>query len=152
MSWLTERQLLRCVKRNADAATLQAFQGIFAIDKLPQAVTHYPCFIIINTQAYNTPGEHWIAAFIGKNRRGEVFDSLAMPIPNLLMRWMNTYAFSFRQNHLQYQHPLSGRCGAYVLFYVLNRLQNPQCIRKYFGSSLHDNERHVSHFYRLLKK
>lgn len=152
MSWLTEKQLIHCIKRNADADTLQAFHGVFTIDKLPQAVQHYPCLLIINTQAHNTPGEHWIAAFVGENRRGEVFDSLAMPTPTLLLRWMNTYACSFRRNSLQYQHPLSARCGAYVLFYVLNRLKKPQCIHENFSASLHNNEQYVSEFYRMLKK
>lgn len=152
MSWLSEAQLLRCIQLNADAQTLQAFQGVYTMDRLPQAVTHYPCLIIINTQAHNTPGEHWIAAFIGANRKGEVFDSLALPITNTLIRWMNTYACAFRRNSLQYQHPLSSRCGAYVLFYVLKRLKHPQCVRNNFSSSLHDNERRVSDFYRMLKK
>ena len=100
MSWLTQHQLLRCVQRNANQATLQAFQGIHMIDDLPHAITSYPCIIIVNTQAHNTPGEHWIAAYIGKDRRGVVFDSLAMPVPLFLRRWMNTYAFSCRTNHL----------------------------------------------------
>ena len=152
MSWLTDRQLIHCVKRNADMATLLAFQGVHMIDKLPQAVTHYPCLLIVNTQAFNTPGEHWIAAFIGENRRGEIFDSLAISIPALLLRWMNRYTISFRRNTLQYQHASSSRCGAYVIFYVLNRLKNPQCIRENFNSSLHKNEQRVSVFYRGLKK
>lgn len=152
MSWLSEKQLIRCIKRNADEATLDAFQGVYMIDELPQAVTRYPCLIIINTQAHNTPGEHWIAAFVGKNRRGEIFDSLAMAVPILLNRWMNTFAISFQRNNLQYQHPTSARCGAYVLFYVLKRLNKSKCVRENFSSSLSDNEQRVSEFYQMLKK
>lgn len=152
MSWLSERQLIRCVERNADVATLQAFQGVSMIDTLPQAVTHYPCLIIINTQAHNTPGEHWIAAFIGENRRGEIFDSLAMAVPILLNRWMNMFSISFQRSTLQFQHPASATCGAYVLFYVLKRLNNPHCVRENFSSSLSDNEQRVSAFYQTLKK
>jgi len=152
MSWLTDRQLNRCVRLNADKSTSLAFQGVHMIDKLPRAVTHYPCLIIINTQSFNTPGEHWIAAFIGENRRGEIFDSLASRIPVLLERWMNTFSLSHGRNNLQYQHPLSSRCGAYVLFFVLHRLKTPDCIRQNFTSSLYDNERRVSLFYSKLKK
>ena len=152
MSWLSERDLMRCIKLNADDATLRAFQGIYSMDKLPNAVKQYPCLIIINTQSHNLPGEHWIAAFIGKNRQGEIFDSLALSPANSLIRWMNTYARTYRRNHLQYQHPLSSRCGAYVLYYVLKRLQNPKCVINKFTPSLYENEQRVLDFYRLLRK
>ena len=151
MSWLSEQELIRRIERNADNATLEAFQGVYTMDKLPQAVTRYPCLIIVNTQSHNTPGEHWIAVFIGKHRRGEIFDSLALPPTNSLIRWLNRYTCSFRKSYLQYQHPLSSRCGAYVLFYVLNRLRNPKCIIQNFKSSLPDNEKRVLTFYSTLK-
>ena len=151
MSWLSEQRLLQCVRRNADDATLRAFQGIHPVDKLPPAVHHYPCLIIVNTQAHNTPGEHWIAVFIGENRQGEIFDSLALVPATSLNRWLNNFACSHRRNVLQYQHPLSSRCGAFVLFYVLNRLRNPKCIKQHFDYSLYENEKRVQQFYDSLK-
>ena len=77
MSWLSTKDLIDKVKRNADGATLAAFHGVFPIDELPSAVPHYPFFMIVNTQSHNLPGEHWITIFIDADRRGDIFDSLA---------------------------------------------------------------------------
>ena len=151
MSWLSEQEIVRFINRNADRETLDAFQGVFSMDALPTAVTRYPFLMIVNTQARNTPGEHWISVFIGKDRRGEIFDSLALPVSNVLIRWMNIFSHSFVWNRLQYQHPLSARCGIYALFYVLKRLRNSKCITESFNASLIDNEKYVIAFYRMLK-
>lgn len=151
MSWLSEDEIRRFIKRNADKATSAAFQGVFPMSKLPHAVNAYPFFMIVNTQSHNLPGEHWITIFIGSNRRGEIFDSLALPLSNRLVKWMNTFCISFTKNSLAYQHPLSARCGVYALYFVLNRLQDPNCMSLRFTKSLNDNEERVMKFYRKLK-
>ena len=151
MSWLSDNEIRGFIRRNADETTLGAFQGVFPISRLPHAVNAYPFFMIVNTQSHNLPGEHWIAVFIGSNRRGEIFDSLALPLSNRLVRWMNAFCFSFRRNSLAYQHPLSARCGVYVLYFVLNRLHDPNCMSLKFGESLSENEERVMKFYHKLK-
>ena len=151
MSWLSEDEIQRFIKRNADKATLDAFQGVFSISNLPHAINAYPFFMIVNTQSHNLPGEHWITVFIGSNRRGEIFDSLALPLSNRLVKWMNAFCVSFTKNSLAYQHPLSARCGVYALYFVLNRLQDPNCMSLRFTKSLIDNEERIMKFYRNLK-
>ena len=151
MSWLSDNEILSCIKRNADQATLTSFQGVYPIDALPHAVNAYPFFMIVNTQSHNLPGEHWIAVFIGSNRRGEIFDSLALPLSNLLVKWMNTFCISFKKNPLTYQHYSSARCGAYAVYFVLNRLGNPNCMSLKFSNSLSDNEESIMAYYRKLK-
>ena len=64
MSWLSGAELKNKILRNGSSVTLQAFHGVFAMDKLPFAVPYYPFFMIVNTQSHNLPGEHWIAVFI----------------------------------------------------------------------------------------
>ena len=151
MSWLSGKELIHTVKRHADKATRDAFGGVFSMDKLPFAVPHYPYFMIINTQAHNLPGEHWISVFIDKDKRGEVFDSFALPLSNTLIRWLNRFSRTFTINHLSYQHPLSATCGAYALFYVFHRLSNSKCVSLMLTNSFHDNERRVLAFYNSLK-
>lgn len=151
MSWLSGRVMERKIKQQADPATLDAFYGVFSIDDLPFAVPHYPFFMIVNTQAHNLPGEHWKTVFIDKERRGEVFDSLALPLTNTLIRWLNRFTRSFTVNHLAYQHPLSATCGAFAVFYVLHRLNNVNCVRAMFKDSLHVNENRVLAFYNMLQ-
>ena len=143
--------MLRRIKRNADPSTLRAFQGIYSMDELPQAIKYYPCLMIINTQAHNLDGEHWIAVHIGKHRRGEIFDSLVTPLPNILLRWLNSFSVSYIKNHRQFQHPMSSTCGGYVLYYVLNRLKDSNCMDKYFNASLPLNEMKVLRFYANLE-
>lgn len=150
MSWLTGKEIVDKIRKHADLATLNAFAGVFAIDNLPFSVPHYPFFMIVNTQAKNLPGEHWIAVFIDANKRGEVFDSLALPITNMLIRWLNRFTRLFSTSKVMYQHPLAATCGAYVIFYVLHRLKDSQCMTKTFSSFIPDNENVITRFYRLL--
>ena len=151
MSWLSENEIIRLIKRNADEATLVAFQGVYSMDALPYAVKAYPFFMIVNTQSHNLPGEHWISVFIGSDRRGEVFDSLALPLSNIMAKWMNRFCRTYGKNSLVYQHPLSARCGVYAVYFVLNRLSNPNCMVWKFTKVLAINEERVMEYYRRLK-
>ena len=143
--------MTRLIQRHADKPTREAFQGIYPMDALPKAIAQYPFFMIVNTQAHNLPGEHWICVFIDKNRRGEVFDSLALPLRNSLIRWMNRFARTITSSHLNYQHPLSATCGAFVLYYILHRLQDAKCMSRKFDSSVASNETRIMSYFRSLK-
>ena len=151
MSWLSNKDIEKKIKQYADEATFHAFYGVFSIDKLPSAIPHYPFFMIVNTQAHNLPGEHWKTVFIDKDKRGEVFDSLALPLSNILIRWLNSFTRSFTVNRLSYQHPLSPTCGIFAVYYVLHRLNNPNCVSDMFTSSPHDNVTRMRTFYDMLK-
>lgn len=147
MSWLSGYEIENAIYTHADDVTREAFHGVYSIDQLPFAVPHYPFFMIVNTQAHNLPGAHWISVFIDKNRRGEVFDSLAIPLPKPMSRWMNQFTRSLTRNHLTYQHPLSDSCGAFAVYFVLHRLRS----KVNFSSSLYENENKVRNFYHSLQ-
>ena len=147
MSWLSGQEIEDAIYHHADKATREAFYGICSMDQLPFSVPHYPFFMIVNTQAHNLPGEHWITVFIDKNRRGEVFDSLALPLRKPLSRWINQFTRSIRRNHLAYQHPLSDSCGAFAVYFVFHRLR----YNVNFSASLQKNERLVRSFYHSLQ-
>ena len=149
MSWLSTKDLIEKIKRNADGATLAAFHGVFPMDELPFAVPHYPFFMIINTHSHNLPGEHWIAIFIDADRRGDIFDSLALPPSNILIRWMNRFTRSFTRNPFTYQHPFSASCGAFTLYYILHRLHNSDCMTEAFTTDIVINEQRIQHFYAI---
>lgn len=153
MSWLSTRQLTNKVKKNADIHSKNAFYGIYPIDKLPKFIPHYPVFLIVNTHAHNLDGEHWKAVYIDKNRYGEVFDSLAQPMSDFLIRWMNRFTRKWKVNNKTFQHEKSTTCGAFVLFYILTRLTFPslEAFSRSFSHALHVNERNVLAFYRSLK-
>ena len=153
MSWLSDRQLYRKVMKNGDTRTKKAFFGVYPIDELPDTIPHLPIFIIVNTHAHNLGGEHWKTIYIDKNRRGEVFDSLAQPMSNLLIRWLNQFTRSWITNRKVYQHDANTTCGAFALFFVLTRLDCPSfnAFTQAFSRSLNENECVVRTFYRSLK-
>lgn len=153
MSWLSNRQLIYKVRKNANDTTKKAFLGVYPIDKLPKFIPYLPVFLIVNTHTHNLNGEHWKAIFINKNRYGEVFDSLAQPTSEILIRWMNRFTRKWRTNRKTFQHDSSSTCGAYSLYYVLSRLTFPSldAFCRTFSRSLHVNERNVHAFYRSLK-
>ena len=126
INWLSNSQLENLVERYGDDETKAAFLGVFPINQLPTEVKDYPVLLIVNTQAHNLGGEHWFSIFISKQRRrGEVFDSARQPTDIRLMRWLNRFANQWRRNQLIYQTPFSPICGAYALYFVLNRLHQP---------------------------
>ena len=153
MSWLSDNEIINKIKKNADLKTLKAFGGVYAMDDLPKFIPHYPFMAVINTQSHNLSGEHWIGIYIDKNRRGEVFDSLAIPTSLFLMRWLNRHTRSWRKNSHRYQNPLSLSCGGFVLFYVLHRSECDmmECVTNRFSASYPTNEKLVRDFYNRLK-
>ena len=153
MHWLSNKVLARKIRDNATQETLNAFHGIYSIDELPNHIPFRPFLIIVNTHTKNLPGEHWIAIFIDKNRHGEIFDSLALPVCHLLIQWMNMFTLKWNTNKRTLQHPLSSTCGAFTLYFILNRLHvaNLDSVTATFDSNLAVNERILEIFYVSLK-
>ena len=121
MSWLTNQELKQAILRFGDANVCYAFQGVYPINQLPHVVEP-PAFIIVNTDVHNLPGTHWMVLFVDKDLSGEVFDSLAYPLCNAVIRFMNRHTRHWTFNRLSYQYPLSPTCGVFVLYYVTQRL------------------------------
>ena len=153
MSSLSDEELCVKVIDNANLETLDAFNGVYALDELPNSIPNRPIFFIVNTQTHNLKGEHWKVLFIDGKGNGEVFDSLAQPMNAMLTRFMSRFTRQWRRNYKVYQHPNSTTCGAFALFYVLKRLDFPSMIAltNCFSSSLYANECLVRDFYEKLK-
>lgn len=150
MSWLTNHQLERAIVRHGDRRVQMAFQGIFPLDRLPHLDMRGPLFLILNTDVENLPGRHWKAIFIDENNYGEVFDSLALPLSDRLIRFMNNHTTKWTRNTTMLQHPLSAQCGIYVLYFVTQRLYADSLsdLISIFSPSLLENERLMYQFYK----
>ena len=123
IKWLTTLDLENFIDNYADKTTKNAFLGIFPINLLPVKIPHHlPILFVVNTNPSNLPGQHWKAVYVSKDRNGEVFDSLAMPIDLRLEHWMNKFCRKWTVSKLTLQNPFSPSCGAYVLYYILSRL------------------------------
>lgn len=153
MSWLTSKTIVDKVRKNADKETLIAFYGVCAIDNLPDYIHTRPFLMIINTHTHNLPGEHWLAILIDADRNGELFDSLSLPVSNVLIQWLNRFTIRWKKNERAIQHVLSSSCGAFVLYFILNRLhvKNFETLMDSFSTTMYDNEIFVKKFYRSLK-
>ena len=153
MSWLGTDDLLKKVKRNGDTETREAFYGVYPIDKLPKFVPHRPFLMIVNTHTHNLNGEHWISIFIDNKRQGELFDSLAVTNNVILSQWLNRFTHRWKRNDCIYQNPLSATCGAYVLYYCLNRLNfdSLQSFLQTFTKSPLVNDTLVLDFFNVLE-
>ena len=149
MSWLSNKSLASKVRNNASHDTLVSFEGIFSIDKLPQFISHRPFLAIVNTHTHNLPGEHWLAIYIDGDKRGEIFDPLSLPISNILIQWMNRFTIKWKTNNRAFQDLLSSSCGAFVLYFVLNRrhVDSFESITSSFTSYPSVNEEFVKKFY-----
>lgn len=153
MSWLTNKQICRKVNLNANAKTRHAFYGVFSITKLPKSIPYYPIFIVVNTDTHNLSGLHWKTIFIDKNKSGEVFDSLSQPTSNILRRWLNRFTRKWKRNPKVYQHANSATCGAFTLYFILNRFNHPslKSLTNTLSHSINTNETRVREFYSKLK-
>jgi hypothetical protein len=153
MSWLSDYQLTEKIKRNGNDKLKCAFYGVYPIDSLPEFVPHIPLVLIVNTHPHNLQGEHWKAVFINEDRCGEVFDSLAEPLSNLLIQWMNRFTRKWKTNRKRYQLLRSSTCGAFVLYFIFNRFVLPSLdsVTDTFSYSPSINECKVLNFYKRLK-
>ena len=152
--WLTTEDLENFIAAHADTKTRAAFVGVFPIDQLPSTTLRLPTLFIINTNSANLPGQHWKAIYVNKNRYGEIFDSLATPISLRLERWMNAIAKKGSRSHFVIQNPLSPSCGAYVLYYVLNRLSTNSLdsLLRNFTIDVIENEKFVTQFIHVMSE
>ena len=141
------------IRRYGDVRSKRAFVGVFSIDMLPRHLPKLPILLILNTHTKNLPGQHWKAVYINQFRRGEVFDSLALPVSTTLLRWLNQHTKSWTRNQLTIQNPLSATCGAFVTHYILTRMKCRN-MRQYFNLFSYDlsfNDRLMRAFVKNLK-
>jgi hypothetical protein len=121
--------------------TRRVYKGCYPCDLLPSPDRlQYPMALIANLDKHVGKGTHWIAMY-AQSRGKEViyFDSLSLPINNIIF---DTFLCEFPkiiQNKKPYQSPLSNVCAHYciVLIYYLSQGYS-------FDYILHLFENHVN--------
>ena len=99
--------------------------GVYARDTLP--VLSYPMLsrgvgLIVNTDKSGREGQHWVVMYF-KDKRAELFDSLAEPVCKEFDDYLKLYAGSYTSNNHQLQSSDSSICGLYCLYYLLCKFQ-----------------------------
>ena len=104
---------------NRDVFGRSNFLGVYAIDQLPR-ITCFPCCLVVNTDPFYKPGEHWVAIYFEKNRSCEFFDSFGIP-PDYygLNKYIDRVSRSVTYNNIQLQEMNSSSCGYYCIYYIL---------------------------------
>ena len=106
------------------------FLGVYACDRLPRSLPNRrPLLIVANTDPHDMPGQHWIAMHFGADAKGEYFDSLGQPTPQIFKRYLSKYCISwkpigrqlFRLYSISSRSIISFYCGHYVIYYCLYR-------------------------------
>jgi len=97
------------------------FFGVFARNKLPKTLPGgRNVILVINTDPSHKKGSHWICIFIGKDKKGEYFDSFGLPasIHPPFEKYMNSKCTEWIMNNKQLQSVVSDVCGCYVVMYA----------------------------------
>src|SRR6266581_5462379 len=110
------------INRVLHARCRGTFLGTFASDRLPGRLpSRRPLFLVVNTDPQSRPGEHWVAIYIGRDSRGEYFDSLCQPTPRKFASYLDKCCTSWGTNSRQLQSGASRFCGHYCIFYCMFR-------------------------------
>lgn len=106
------------------------FEGVFAADTLPRTLKTRPSLVLANCDNLGKAGSHWVAFFIGSDRKGEFFDSYGLPpIIESHRAFLQRTCTSWKHNTTCLQSLNSTVCGIYCASFLLHRAR---------GVSLHD--------------
>lgn len=102
-----------------DTYARRYFRGVYPRNRLPRFF-HRPCALIVNTDKFGGPGEHWVAIWLDRNGQGEYFDSFgAPPVFEEVEKFLKSNCTNYNYNRIMYQDVTSAMCGVYVLYYIL---------------------------------
>ena len=106
-----------------DSQAKKIFKKVCALDEIE--VPSYPSAYVINSDTSDKKGEHWVAVYFDKNRRGEYFDSYGLPPAVLgLEAYMDRFSLDWIYNRKTIQSLFSNVCGHYCLYFILFRCRN----------------------------
>jgi len=116
--------------------------GCIPCDQLDELeIKHYPLAICLNDERTGQPGGHWVGIHIEKkNKPMEFFCSYGKPMrfyPDHFMKFANRNKLKVQEIKICLQSPISGVCGAHVLFYFYNRMRG--CSRNAFYAKFSKN-------------
>lgn len=99
--------------------TSKYFAGTFPSDQIPLKHS-YPYFIVVNTDAANKPGKHWVLIWMESAEKAEFFDSFARRPQGPILRFLHRFK-TILYNNKPLQSVLSEACGVFVCLYAILR-------------------------------
>ena len=107
-----------------DPFTKTVFTDVLPSDRLPREIRKGPRGYILNTDASDMPGSHWVAMYLTEDGKGEFWDSYGQA-PGFynqnFTQFLDKHCGTFTCNRRILQAPSSDVCGQYTLFFALHR-------------------------------
>ena len=102
----------------------QIYLGTLARNELPKKII-YPSAFILNTQPSMHGGEHWLAIYFDKKKKGYFFDSYGQSAASFkLEKYMKKHSKSLKENKVKLQSDTSSYCGVYAVLFLLHMSNN----------------------------
>ena len=106
---------------------------ICATNTLPKnTYKHSPQVFIVNLDPLPNPGTHWVCVIFSNDTSVEYFDSLGLPMPDRVKRFINENGDNCVYVRKQLQSHTSDICGLYVIFFILMRICFRFSVQKVF--------------------
>lgn len=100
-----------------DLRLKRAFEGVFAVDKIPRN-RMLPSAMIINLSVMEDPGSHWVGFYEEAGKPALYFDSYGGKMPTGLCGRLGVCG-SYIYNNTQFQSEMSSTCGQFALFFCM---------------------------------
>lgn len=130
---------------------INKFQGVYPCDKLPKNVEK-PGIIVANTDPSYKSGEHWVAFYFPKNKKGEYFSSYGdYPKNKYFIKFLHNNSSSFITNTHRLQSDFSSCCGHYCCVYLYYRCKGVslnQFLNLFSKSDYEFNDRKIMRLYK----
>lgn len=146
---MTSNSNLQRIQRHQDCGTINTEQlkdmlshfkclrnvciNICAINTLPRnTYRHYPQVFIVNVDPLPNPGTHLVCVIFTNGTSVEYFDSLGLPMPDRVKRFINENGDNCVYVRKKLQSHTSDVCGFYVIFFILMRICFRISVQKVF--------------------
>ena len=94
-------------------------------DKLPKYSVTMETGYVINTDASDEPGEHWVAIYLDGMGRGEYFDSFGLPpLHDDFLTFLTRQCTSWSYANFTLQDFESTKCGEYCIHFLTSRFKH----------------------------
>jgi hypothetical protein len=91
--------------------------GCYPSDAIPKC-TKFPCALVVNFDASDKAGSHWIAIYAPNKSVAYYFDSIASEGVHAIRKYLNENFLIIRSSKKPLQAPGTTVCGQYAIFFI----------------------------------
>lgn len=132
---------------------LPKFRGVFARDQIPKDGTSVPHSLVMNYDAHDQQGSHWVCIYVDENGFGDYFDSYGLPpLAEEFVDYLNSNTNQWNWNKITLQCEDCVTCGEYCCAYLIlrNSGYNNQDFINLFTHSGYTNDYIIKNIFDIL--